>query len=392
MNDGDRILGIIREADEYRRKTLNLQASENVLSPDVRAALSSDFASRYSHLEESGHNSYGGTRYAEEIFGIAEELAREVFGSENAEVRPIGGHVAVLASILASCSKGDTIMSVGTSSGGYPGYMKDYIPDMLSLRNADIPFDDESQDIRLDLLEDEVRRLKPSAIILGQSAFVKPYDLKGVREIIDSSARGASLIYDGSHVMGLIAGKSFQSDVMEHADILLGSTHKSFFGPQGGLILTQNRNLMDKIRKQLIWKTMDNYHPNRVAALAVALAEMKEKGKKYAELVSSNSRNLAAELHRGGIGIRFAPWYSYSHQVILDMQWMHDTGTTPLSFSRKLEESGIIVDRDGRVGTSEISHMGLTDMKAVADLVLSSIAGNNVKNLAEVMVMQAPGL
>ncbi len=388
----DRIFKLIDEADSYRRKALNLQASENVLSEDVKRALSSDFASRYSHMEDSGHNSYGGTKHSEEILRLATDLACEVYGSEYAEVRPLGGHIAVLASILATCGKGDVIASIGISNGGYPGYGAGYIPDMLSLTGFEIPYVEEEQEIDYDALRKMLEGNSIKALILGQSAFVRPYDLKRIRSIIDGSSPGTSVIYDGSHVMGLIAGGQFQPDVLDYADILLGSTHKSFFGPQGGIILTNKAEIHRKVGRELVWKTMDNYHPNRVAALAIALNEMKEKGKEYAQLVAKNSRELASVLDRRGIGVRFGPWYSYSHQIILDSRKLEEAGFTTLSFSERLESSGIIVDRDGRIGTSEITHLGISDMKEVAELVVEAAGGKNVKERAESLVSGAPGV
>lgn len=387
-----RILELVRKADSYRKKTLNLQASENVLSDAVRNVLASDFASRYSHLEPSGHNSYGGTEFAEEILDVAVRLACEVYGSKFAEVRPIGGHVAVLASLLATCGKGDRILAVSGKYGGYPGYGNNYIPEMLSLEVDGIPYSDHSQEILYNELESVIKEKNTRAIVLGQSAFVRPYNLKRLRDIVDDVSPATTVIYDGSHVMGLIAGHQFQSDALKYCDILLGSTHKSFFGPQGGIILSNDEELFNSIREQLIWKTMDNYHLNRVAALALALTEMKEIGDKYAKLVATNSKNLAARLDDKGIGIRFAPWYSYSHQVILDTIRLESDGFTPLSFSSLLEKNGIIVDRDGRIGTSEISHMGITDMEEIADLILQATEGKNVKERAEAIVAEAPGV
>lgn len=387
-----KLLELIERENTYRRAALSLQASENFVSSNVRKALSSDLASRYSHVETSGHNSYGGASASQEILGITEDLAKKVYKAGYAEVRPTGGHIAALASILAVCSRGDTMMAISPASGGYPGYSQEYIPDMLALKSVNIPFIDETQEIDYENCEARLKDLKPSAIVLGQSAFVKPYDLKRIREMVDDNSPETAIIYDGSHVMGLIAGGAFQAEALTYADILLGSTHKSFFGPQGGIILTKDGKLMEEVRKQLIWKTMDNYHPNRVAALAVALSEMEETGKEYASLVVNNSKSLAKELDKGGIGVLFAPWYSYSHQILLDRKWFSSTGQTALSFSEKMEQNGIILDRDGRIGTSEISHLGLTDMHRIAELFTMASAGNSVKNLVEDMVMHAPGV
>lgn len=391
-NYSDIILDLVRKANDYRGKTLNLQASENVLSKNVRNALSSDFASRYSHMEPSGHNSYGGTGYAGEILEIATKLACELYGSRYAEVRPVGGHIAALSAILATCKKGDKIASVNILDGGYPGYDQPFIPDMLSLKRTDIPYSAKDQEIIHEDLENLLKEGSIKALILGQSAFVRPYDLKFVRDTVDDVSPETAIIYDGSHVMGLIAGKQFQPDALKYSDLVLGSTHKSFFGPQGGIVLTNSEELHTRISEQLIWKTMDNYHPNRLAALALALAEMGESGEKYARLVASNSRSLAKALDEGGIGAMHGPWYSYSHQILLDREKLSAEGYTTISFSEKMEQNGIILDRDGRIGTSEISHMGMTDMNSIAELVIGASDGKDVKGKVEAMVHNAPGV
>ena len=366
------ILDLVRKNDKYRTETLNLQASENRLSPDVKEALSSDLASRYSHIMPDGNNSYGGTSLFEQIYERARSDVQSLYNVRYADLRPTGGHIAVLAAIKSLTKKGDTIYAIGPEGGGYPGYQEEYIPEMLSLRGRSIPYLPEQQEIDYDEMASAARRNRPDLIVLGQSAFVKPYDLARISEMAEES--GSRILYDGSHVMGLIAGERFQADAAKRADILVGSTHKSFFGPQGGLILTNDLDLVPKIEKNLTWMTMDNMHPNRVAALGIAAQEMLKHGKKYAALVEKNSHNLGRALDQHGIAVRFGPWFSKSHQVLLSPSGDKDF----IAFSKHLERNGIIVDRDGRVGTSEISRMGFSGMDEVADLISEAHAGHNV--------------
>ena len=342
-----------------------------MLSPDVLAALGSGLASRYSHSMENGVNSYGGNDIFEKIFASAQANIARLFGSRYAEIRPTGGHIAVEAAILSACSKGDTILAVGPGGGGYPGYEQRYLPDMFSLRSFEIPYDGANQAILMEKMEGVVEEKRPNVVILGQSAFVRPYDLKHVAEL--SEKYGFRMIYDGSHVMGLIAGGEFQPDALRYCDILVGSTHKSFFGPQGGVALTNDADLSHGLEENITWRTMDNFHPNRIAALGIAAEEMLRHGREYAKTVSNNSRGLGKALDVLGVPVKFAPWYSYSHQVLLA-----DPGVSYVDFSKRLESSGIIVDRDGRIGTSEISRMGYTDMETIADLIHRASAGNNV--------------
>lgn len=368
---------LVDKFNSYRSTCLSLQASENVLSPSASEALSSRLSTRYSHFDTgTGENSYGGSDIIEEIREESERLACEVFRARHAEVRPIGAHVAVEATLLSTMEKGDTFMYIGGKNGGYPGYQQEYLPDMLSLHSAEIPYHYESQEIDYDELDALTSRIKPKAIVLGQSAFVNEYDLSRIREIADS--RSMLVIYDASHVMGLVAGRAFQKDAVEKADVVLGSTHKSFFGPQGGIVLSNRDDIINKVRKNLTWKTMDNYHPSRLASLGIALEEMARHGKKYAAAVVSNSATLGKYLNENGLGIRFPPWFSKTHQLLLDTGALRIRGLNTISFSKLMEKNRIILDRDGRIGTSEVTRQGCDDMEYVGELIIKALGNHDV--------------
>ncbi|MEM0156972.1 MAG: serine hydroxymethyltransferase [Thermoplasmataceae archaeon] len=372
------ILKLVKKHEKYRSESLNLQASENIMSANAREALSSDLASRYSLvLDPSKGDAYGGTRYTDEILHETEKLAASLYGSKFAEVRPLGGHIAAEMVILSLMSKRENMMSIAEKDGGYTGYQNGYLPQMFGFQNYEIPYDAASQEINLQKLERAMKASSPSLVLLGQSFFLKHYDLKPLREMCD--AYNSYLAYDGSHVMGLIAGKAFQKDALEYCDLLFGSTHKSFFGPQGGIILTNNEDIFSRIRKNITWRTMDNYHPSRIAALGVALEEMTEYGRDYAASVVKNSVHLGRELHDSGVGVKFSPWYSETHQIALDINYFRSRGMNFESASQMLEENGIIIDREGRIGTSEISRMGFSDMGRVAELINLALSGKNVR-------------
>ncbi|EQD63221.1 Glycine hydroxymethyltransferase, partial [mine drainage metagenome] len=311
---------------------------------------------------DSGYNGYGGSRFSEEILSTTENIIKTLYKVKYAEVRTIGGHVAAEVAILSTMSKKENMFAIGEESGGYTGYFGNYIPSMFSINSYKIPYDDESQMIDYEKMEKIAKHVNPSVILLGQSFFVKPYDLKRVREIADESS--SKIIYDGSHVMGLIAGEQFQPDVMKYSDILLGSTHKTFFGPQGGIALTDDQELSEKMAFNTVWKTMDNYHLNRVAALGVAAEEMIHFGVEYASQVCRNSLQLGNELEKNEIRVKYSPWFSFSHQIHLS-PLNNDKFGSFLEISKKLEDNGIIVDREGRIGTAEITRMGIDDMKEI---------------------------
>src|SRR5206468_7737240 len=118
---------------------------------------------------------------------------------------------------------------------------------------------------------------KPKLVLLGGSFIVFPHNLRALRKACDEV--GALLAYDGSHVLGLIAGGQFQDPLREGADVLFGSTHKSFFGPQGGLGVTDRDDLFATMVDRFPWRVGVNSHWNRIAATAHALLETKQFGK-----------------------------------------------------------------------------------------------------------------
>jgi glycine hydroxymethyltransferase len=384
-----RIRMAIQAHEQFRGRALNLQASENLLSPAARQALASDMASRYSlrmDREVDGvfvHNAYGGTAWMEEIEDEARALARDVFGARFALVEPVGGHIASMVALLSASKKGDMIASTPQANGGYTGYDQAYLPAMFDRRAAEFPFDEKAWNLDVAALPKFLRTYNPDVLLLGASYLLFPYDTAAIRDAMAQSRVHPKLLFDGSHVMGLIAGGAFQQPLKEGALALFGSTHKSFFGPQGGLFLTDDEALDERARDNLTWRTMDNAHENRIAALAIALAEMAHFGPAYAHRVVDLSRALATSLDHEGVPVRFRDLgYTRSHQILLDDKRLKQKFRLDVAeFSAALERNSIIVDAVGRIGTSELARCGATagDMPAVASFVKRAARGERVK-------------
>jgi glycine hydroxymethyltransferase len=186
--------------------------------------------------------------------------------------------------------------------------------------------------------------------------------------------------------MGLLAGGQFQPDALENSDIVLGSTHKTFFGPQGSIMLTNNEEIYSHIQKNLTWRAIDNFHIARVAGLGVALEEMLRHGKDYARNVIRNSRSLGKDLDSLGVPVMHSPWYSESHQLHLSPDGLKKKGMDRAAFSRNLENNGIIVDREGRIGTAEMTRMGIDETGIVAGLVNDAANGKNVRDQVKELI------
>ena len=380
-------IDLVKEHNKLREGTINLQASENYLSERVRFALSSDMASRYSMVFDSEvhgsfvHNAYGGAKYQEQITELAESLAKEVFGFEHVNVKPISGHVAAMSVLVALTKRGDKIMAISPEDGGYDGYSQAYMPDMLGLKYKPLIIEGLRH-----IPTEQILSYRPSLIILGASYILFPYNLKEILDVAEDIH--AKVVYDASHVLGLLPA-GFQESI-ERCHVVYGSTHKSYPGPQGGVIMTNDEKEGERIESMMTWRTQDNYHTNRVAALAVSLEEFKHVSKIYGVRVKENSQTLARELHSKGLEIKYPPEFTESHQLLVDTSTlMRNYSMSPVEMSGILEKNGIIVDNVGRIGTAEITWRGYSrdDVLALAKYIIDALKGEsvmeNVRKLAD---------
>jgi glycine hydroxymethyltransferase len=365
----DEILSMVERHERWRgRECINLIPSENVMSPQARALLSSDLAHRYT----SSYKFYMGTRFIDEIEHCGEKLAREVFGAETADLRPLSGHVADLIFFANFVKSKDTVVCVSDADGGYPGMWQKALPRLLKYRVAAFPFSKEQMNIKAEEAKELIQRTKPKAVVFGASLFLFPHP---VRELAKAAHDvGAVVGYDGSHVMGLIAGKAFQNPLQEGADALFGSTHKSFFGPQGGIFLADKAH-GERVKKSIFPAYVDNAHWNRIAALTLALAEMKEFGKQYAAQVIKNAQALAEALSDYEFPVVCPKLgFTSSHQAFLD----YGGYKKGRAVAKRLERANIIADCGVRLGTCEVTRRGMkeTEMRQVAILIKRVIMDN----------------
>lgn len=382
------VLDLVERHNEWRlKRCLNLVPSENVTSEHVRAILGSDLAHRYTlpwGQEWQGYfveNSYRGTRYLDEIESLGERLAREVFSARHATLKPLSGHLAGMLTLISTCRRGDAILVLDARHGGYDGYQPDAMPAMLGLRAGFLPFDESAWTIDASRAADRIREERPRLVLIGGSFIPFPHDLGPLRRACDDV--GARIAYDASHVLGLIAGGEFQDPLREGCDLLFGSTHKSFFGPQGGLVCTNSGDLFERILECVTWRIEDNAHWNRIAATAQALLEMKAFGREYARRVVANAQALGRELDSLGFPVRFRDrGFTRSHQLVYDIDRLRDAwGLTPNEFSVRLEANDIIVDSVARLGTQEVTRMGAVEahMAVLADLLVRGGRGEDVR-------------
>lgn len=352
---------VLTTHEKWRRRCLNLIPSENVTSPLVRRMLASDFGHRY-YWDEPW---YGGQKFTEQIEQLTVEAAKQLFDAKYANVRALSGHMSLMAALMGLLEPGDSVIVSSTENGGYPLNLQARFPMDLHY----FPYHQDRYSMDEEGAAELVERVKPRVVVLGASLFPFPHPTR----VVAKAARkaGAVSVYDGSHVLGLIAGRQFQDPFEEGAEILLGSTHKTLFGPQGGIVLVrENMELAEQIDLMLRAPPVlvDNFHMNRVAGLGVALAELLQFGSDYARQVVLNAQTLAKSLHDRGIRVVGAErGFTESHQVLLHV----DSVEEGLCIRDRLEAADIIADVGVRLGSQELTRLGMKEpeMMEVAELI-----------------------
>jgi glycine hydroxymethyltransferase len=362
----EEILNIVKKHELWRGKQcINLIPSENVMSPAARKLLSSDLAHRYTARDHF----YMGTGFTDEIEQYGEKIARKIFKAETADLRPLSGHIADLIILANFALPKDSLMCVSAEHGGYPGIWKDGLAGLFNLHTVPFPFSMVDRNIKVQEAEETIRQVRPKIVIFGASLITFPHPVKQLAQVARENE--AFVGFDGSHVLGLVAGEQFQDPLREGVHALFGSTHKTFFGPQGGIILADKEH-GETIREKVYPAFVDNAHWNRIAALTLALAEMEKFGKAYAVQVIRNSKTLAKALYDYGFPVVCSQLgFTESHQTILD----YGDYQKGRKVAEKLQAANIIVDCVVRIGTCEVTRRGMkeNEMLKIAELIKKTV-------------------
>ncbi len=384
--DGKRTIeDLVAQHEVWRSRCVNLIASENALSPAVKRYLGCDLAQRYG--DYVGRNiearKYRGTRWAEQIEEMVTSLAAEVYKAKYVELRAISGHIAGSAVIMGLSKPGDTILELGRDLGSHRMAYKLGLASAMSLKVDFLPFDPWSYNIDLPRAIEMVKRVRPRLVILGSSNFLFPHPVREMAAALEDLPE-TILAYDASHVLGLIAGGHFQDPLDEGARIVFGSTHKTLPGPQGGLILSNSLELMERVAATIYPAVVTNHHLSRLPALALALLEMKQWGDAYARQTIANAQRLAAAMDAKEVPVVSRDGhFTESHTILLRVASFGNGE----DIANRLEQSNIIVTpaylpealgREGiRVGVQEITRLGAKedDMAPLASLIAAVITG-----------------
>lgn len=361
------------------RHGLGMIASENIISPAVSDIVGSDLHGRYAE-GLPGKRYYQGCEDFDTIEALGIELAQEVFQAPFANIQSVSGTVSNIAALKVLAKPGDDITAVSTADGGHISHARMGAVGLRDLNLTTYPWNEERMEPDIDAACKTIREVQPKVALFGQSVFLFPTPL----EEMAAAAKevGASVMYDGAHVLGLIAGGQFQDPLREGADLMTGSSHKTFPGPQGGFLLSSSEDpaFQRRLNTAMFPGVCSSYHLHHVAGKVMALAEFKEYGEAYARDTVANAQAFAGALASEGFDVLAeSRGYTASHQV-LTRHGELDSGAGAKA-AKRLEDAGIITNMNMlpgdtkalapsglRLGVQELTRVGFTrdDMEEVA--------------------------
>ncbi|MGB1474850.1 MAG: serine hydroxymethyltransferase [Candidatus Poseidoniaceae archaeon] len=352
------VLGAVRDSGSLYREGLGMIASENIVSPMVQKIVTSDLHGRYAEgLPNKRY--YQGCGDFDTIESLGIDLAKKLFNVPFANIQSTSGTVSNIAALKALAKPGDSITAVSTADGGHISHARMGAVGLRDLNLSTYPWDEERMEPDIDASADLIREVAPSVALFGQSVFLFPTPLQ---ELADAAHEvGSTVMYDGAHVLGLIAGGCFQDPLHEGADIMTGSSHKTFPGPQGGFILSssEDEKFQRKLNNAVFPGTCSSYHLHHVAGKVVALSEFIEYGEELSKNTVANAQAFAAALAAEGFDVLAeSRGYTASHQV-LTRHGELDSGAGAKA-ADLLEQAGIITNMNMLPGdTKAMSPSGL---------------------------------
>jgi glycine hydroxymethyltransferase len=392
----ERIEELVKQQNEWRSHTVNLIASENVMSNRARAAMGSDFTHRYAE-GHPGERYYQGTEKIDEIETRVKQHLKTLFDCRHIDVRPISGTVANDAVFSRYIKSGDVVMVNSTAGGGHISHHKVGSVGKYTKNIVNFPLTKDGYHMDVDHAIYLIECINPKLLIVGKSLFLFPEPVEELANVCRD--RGISIIYDAAHVLGLISGGKFQNPLIEGANLVTGSTHKTFFGAQRGVAFS---NMKDsdwaRIDKGAFPGSSSNHHLDTLVPLAITAYEFLEFGEAYAEQVIKNAKALAKALYELNFDVQAEEFgFTESHQVAVNVAKLGGGDEV----ARILKDNGIITNMNLlpfeplekvqnpagiRIGAQEMTRVGMKEdqMKTIAEmfkkcLIEGHFIGNEVK-------------
>ncbi len=366
----------------HERDCVNLNPATNCMNPKAEALLARGLGSRPS-LGYPGDKYEMGLEAIEQIEVIAAELAAEVFGARHAEIRVASGAMANLYAFMASAPPGAAVIVPPATIGGHVTHHPAGAAGLYGLHIHEAPVDEDGYTLDLDGLRELAHRVRPRLITVGGSLNLFPHPVAGVRAIADEV--GALVLFDAAHVCGLLAGRAWPNPLDEGAHLLGMSTYKSLAGPAGGLLLTNEASLAERVDRIAFPGLTANFDAAKSAALALTLLDWREHGEAYAAEMVASAAALAGALDAQGVPV-FATTrgFTASHQFAVEAE-RYGGGQAA---AKRLRRANVLAcgiglprppvpgDLNGlRLGTPEAVRWGMTaaDMPELAALLARAL-------------------
>jgi glycine hydroxymethyltransferase len=329
----------ILKREKYRQfKTVELIASENFASEDVRYLCGTVFTNKYAE-GYPGARYYNGCEHMDEIEQLAQKLVEALYGVKYSNVQPHSGANANTAVYQAFLKPGDKILGMDLASGGHLSHGA-RVNQSGKIYEAVHYGVDENGWLDYDAIRDQAKQEQPQMIVAGASAYPRQIDFSTFREIADEV--GAYLLVDMAHYSGLVAGGAYDSPV-EYADFVTSTTHKTLRGPRGGMILWNNDDYIKRINSAIFPGTQGGPLMNIIAAKAQCYSEALDlQFKTYAKRVVENARAMAEVFDEQGVKMQTGG--TDSHIILIDLSNSDMSGREAAD---KLEDQGITVNKNG---------------------------------------------
>src|SRR5574344_142622 len=369
---------------EYEREQNNIEliASENFASKAVMEAQGSVLTNKYAE-GYSGKRYYGGCKYIDGVEDLAISYVTKLFNCKYANVQPHSGSSANMAVYKALLELGDTVLCMGLPSGGHltHGYKINFSG--KEYKTIEYGVNNETELIDYDEVERLAKEYKPKMIIAGASAYSRTIDFKKFREIADEV--GAYLMVDMAHIAGLVATNLHPSPI-PYADVVTSTTHKTLRGPRGGIILTNDEEIIKKINKTIFPGIQGGPLMHVIAAKAECFFEaLDDSFKIYQEQVLKNIKVMSDTFIDNGYHI--VSGGTDNHLILLDVK--SKLGITGKDAEDMLDDINITVNKNTipnetekatltsgiRIGSPAMTTRGLKeeDFKEVASIIMDRL-------------------
>lgn len=363
-------------ASIHEQQCINLNPASNAMSPRAEAALARGLSSRAS-LGHAGEKYEMGLEAVETLEVITANLARQVFDAGFAEIRVGSGALANLYAFMATCSPGDAIIVPPASIGGHVTHNTAGAAGLYGLDIHEAPIDPVRYTVDVAGVADLAEQIRPKMITVGSSLNLLAHPVAELRSVADGV--GATLLFDAAHACGLFAGRAWSNPLTEGAHLMTMSTYKSLAGPAGGLLVTNDAQLAERVDAIAYPGLTANFDAGRTTALALTLLDWIDDGPAWIDEMIASSQAMAASLLARDLPVfETIDGPTMSHQFAMHC----DDGN---ALAQRLRTANLLTCPIGlptgeglRLGTPEAVRWGMTrtDMPTIAGFVADAITGD----------------